>query len=323
MISTCRDRSGFTLLELLVVISVIGLLVALLIPAVQQVREAARRMQCSNHLKQIGIGFHQHHEVHRHLPTGGWGAQWAGDPDRGFGKEQMGGWAFNILPYIGSDLLRDVGSGIDDPAAKKAATAECLRTPVPLFYCPSRRAALNYPSWKFYGHPPPINSDDLEYIAKTDYAANVGDQSTIELTYPLSLTEAETTFVWQDTSTFTGICFQRSQVKMSEIARGTSKTYMVGEKYLPPEAYQTHLSNGDHHGAYAGQCVDTLRSTNDDFPPMMDRPALDYFRRFGSTHAGGWNALFCDGSVRTIDYGIDSAIHSRSGNRLSPDAPAP
>ena len=93
-------RSGFTLVELLVVIAIIGILVALLLPAIQAAREAARRAQCKSNLKQLGIGFLNHHDVQKFFPTGGWGYNWVGDPDRGFGKDQPGGWVYNILPFI-------------------------------------------------------------------------------------------------------------------------------------------------------------------------------------------------------------------------------
>ena len=93
-----KRKSGFTLVELLVVIAIIGILIAMLLPAVQAAREAARRLQCSSQLKQIGVAFHNHAATHRHYPTGGWGWRWIGDPDRGYGKAQPGGWVYNILP---------------------------------------------------------------------------------------------------------------------------------------------------------------------------------------------------------------------------------
>jgi hypothetical protein len=148
-------------------------LVSLLLPAAQAAREAGRRAQCANQLKQIALAFHLHHDAHGKLPSGGWGYRWAGDPDRGFGKSQPGSWAYSCLPYLEENRLHKIGANISDAAAKKAALTQILETPVGVFYCPTRRAAVAIPNTVAAAYAP-LNASQPALCAHSDYAANVG-----------------------------------------------------------------------------------------------------------------------------------------------------
>src|SRR5688572_26083147 len=132
----CR-QPAFTLVELLVVIAIIGILVALLLPAVQAAREASRRTQCKNNLKQIGLAVVNHENQQRFFPHGGWGFQCMGLPNRGFGPTQPGGWVYNILPYLEEQSLHKFGT----PEPTKAQLKQVAMTPVGVMNCPSRRPA--------------------------------------------------------------------------------------------------------------------------------------------------------------------------------------
>lgn len=113
--------SGITLVELLIVVAIIALLLQLAMPAVQMARESARQTQCKSNLGQLAIGCILHSDTHGHFPTGGWCSAFVGDPNRGYGEKQPGGWAYNILPYIEEQALHDMGRNVPDAERRKLA----------------------------------------------------------------------------------------------------------------------------------------------------------------------------------------------------------
>jgi prepilin-type N-terminal cleavage/methylation domain-containing protein/prepilin-type processing-associated H-X9-DG protein len=298
-----QRRRGFSLIELLVVIGIVGILIAMLLPAVQAARESARIAQCANNLKQLGLACMQHHETHGHFPSGGWGYTWVGLPDGGFGPLQPGGWMYNILPFMEQESLHDLGLG-GTPTEVRAGSTQRVRTPLVFLHCPSRRQAILYPAVE--AHTRQFHeTDPVTHVARNDYAANGGTVK--ELTGGPPSRAAAASFSWPDTSRCNGICHVRSQVKIGQVGDGTSNTYLLGEKYLDPNNYLTGTDGGDNESAFCGHAHDIIRWGRSGWVPMQDRPGLADPSRFGSVHSGGCQFAFCDGSVHLINYMIDGA----------------
>lgn len=312
------DLHGFTLVELLVVITIIGILIALLLPAVQAAREAARRMQCTNNLKQIALAGLNHESSRAFLPSGGWGWYWVGDPDLGAGKSQPGGWIFQILPYMELDGLYSMGAG-QSTSQKATFFAQRLQTPVEGACCPSRRKSMALPLLTSNQHF--YQCDQVTTAVRGDYAVNSGDPSSGDpevgtTCQPTSLSQGQNpSFTWADTSSFTGVCFQRSEVHIADISDGLSNTYFVGEKAIGPDWYYTGTSAADTECLYTGPNADQYRVTTKGYSVAQDTPGVNNWNVFGSAHPNGFNMSFCDGSVQTINYSIDPETHRRLGNR--------
>ncbi len=326
-----HGRPGFTLVELLVVIAIIGILIALLLPAIQSARETARKMQCRNQLKQIGLACQLHVDVHGYLPTGGWERYWNGDPNRGFGRDQPGSWGYSTLPYLEQTALHDMGKGMS-VSARKEEIGRMLTRPVAAFYCPSRRPARGYrdtfQSYRNSVRPPGIAGKYL--VAKSDYAANSGDGITsADIPSPQTYAQADSgNFQWRDTTDpktgfwHSGVMYYRSEIRLAEITDGLTHTYLVGEKYMNPDDYTAGDTFDDNQSFYTGYEWDNHRLTTNRpgqnlvYTPRRDTPGIPSFYRFGSAHPGTWHVVFCDGSVQAIAYSIDAETHRRLGNRF-------
>lgn len=314
-------RLGFTLVELLVVITIIGILVALLLPAVQSAREAARQTQCANNLKQLALACLQHHEAHGHLPSDGWGYKWIGDPDRGFGRNQPGGWFFSLLPFIEQEGLWSMG--LDKSGeAKTEAFRTLLTTPLSLCFCPTRRRPGLYPqrpSWT-YRHP-----DDPGYItpvAKCDYAMNRGTVNKPNSFHAGPGSAADFAgHNFPDITICTGLAWWVSEFRISHIHDGTSSTILVGEK-----AFDLNRAGewqaGDPQNMYIGHDPDNARLAGPGYPLMRDdrRLGASVFHGFGSPHVVGCLFAFCDGSVRPIEWSVDLDVYGHLANRSDGEA---
>jgi prepilin-type N-terminal cleavage/methylation domain-containing protein/prepilin-type processing-associated H-X9-DG protein len=290
-----RTRSGrpaFTLVELLVVIAIIGVLVALLLPAVQAAREAARRTQCQNHLKQIGLAIQNHHDTLRVFPSGGT-VPWAGSayvgPPLPTRDEPMS-WPFQILPYIEQTAVHD-----------KRTSSLIHSSSINGYFCPSRGGVRR-------------QADRV----LNDYAGATPADT------PNSWDQFWHGNVWgvPTTAKYYGVIIRSQTIAcpatMAYIKDGTSNTMVVSEKWLNFSNYDS----GDWHddqGWIDGWDPDVMRYTG--FLPIPDRNGwppgipVDPGYHFGSAHPGGLNMLLADGSVRMASFTINATIWNNLGDR--------
>jgi prepilin-type N-terminal cleavage/methylation domain-containing protein len=256
---------GFTLVELLVVISIIGMLIALLLPAVQAAREANRRAQCMNNLKQIGLAFQNHHSAHQFFPSAGW--DWFYPPTyKGgmpvTGSEQKASWGFQILPYVEAQTVWNAGP------------ERAIGTPLSIFFCPTRRSpqTVDHPD----NYRPPLTGGQITH-ALCDYAASNREIS--------------------------GVVRRFEPATMSQVTDGASHTLIVADKRLNV-ARLGEWQDDDNEGYSSGWNEDTIRRTDQSPAPDHSRDG-DGDKLFGSSHPGIINAAMADGSVRTISFQID------------------
>ncbi len=325
--------AGFTLVELLVVITIIGILIALLLPAVQSAREAARRTQCSNNLKQLGLAALTFESSAGYLPPNGWGCWWIGDPAYGHDWKQPGGWIYNELPFLEQQALHDLPAG-KTGSARDQAFATMNSTPLASVNCPTRRPLMLFPvSSPAYLSARNMNAAALPpQVNRTDYASNGGDvYNDAGATgifggwgpndYPSGVSAAGRQGWTTLAKNASGVIFAASEIPLALVTDGASNTYLIGEKYLTTDNYYNGLDAADNEDAVMGDNGDIVRWGGPSVtPPQPDTPGSLPWFGFGSAHSTGFGVAMCDGSVRTISFSIDLTTHGHLANRCDGQA---
>jgi prepilin-type N-terminal cleavage/methylation domain-containing protein len=306
---TPASGRGFTLIELLVVIAIIAILIGLLLPAVQKVREAAARMSCSNNLKQIGLACQSYHDANGFMPPSRIADHWAT-------------WAVLILPYIEQDNGFKLWN-IQAQYYQQTTAAQQIQ--VKTFFCPSRRPPGSLSS---KGDVPDSGNPSSNHYpgALCDYAASTGSQGSYTGVTP----------TWYDGPHANGVIIGSSaclsggvvggvvptfqgRVKMTSISDGTSNTFLVGEKQVPLVNFTVAVGdgsifNGDHEWNYSrwvGPGNGLATGPTD---------TTSWTIKFGGSHSGIVLFGFCDGSVQAIRTSTDTTtlgnLATRAGGEV-------
>ncbi len=311
-----RWPTGFTLVELLVVIAIIGVLVALLLPAVQAAREAARRSSCQNNLRQIGLATQNVHDVTGYLPS--------------VRLQGGNGWASYFVQILSYMEQGNIAQQWDLTKQYSSQTAQARQAQVKTFYCPSRRQPMLSISENFDsadGTPPPnfnysgsvqgrFGAANNPAGACGDYAASVGDfrGSANNPNSPQWFAVTANGAIVLATVTSSSPPQFKSNTRLAMLEDGTSSTFLAGEKHIPNKMFG-HLKVGDGPlysvawTSFAGRVAgleDPLARGPDDIIPSVSGDGF-WARKFGSYHPGVCQFVFCDGSVRPISITCDTS----------------
>jgi len=290
-------RSGFTLVELLVVIAIIGVLIGLLLPAVQAARESGRRAHCKNNLKQIVTAWHLHETTHRMFPFGGSFVPPVvptyvnGNP--AFGLKQIAGWGFGILPFIEqTDVYAGINGKTDLEKGERARGAT-----ISTYFCSTRRTPV---AW--------VDTVTSKAWGQNDYAANAGTAT------PSSIASdhANLPALVQSRSGVIKNNSSGGSIRTKLVTDGLTKTVLVAEKGLD-RSMSGSFAPDDNEGYAVGWDQDTIRWGN--IAPAQDEASGSTWgwgrKRFGSMHTATFNMAMGDGAVMSMDYSVNPQVFSQ------------